>query len=214
MVLSFFQGLYGDNGSLVYSGYGFAPYGPYSPAASPVPGNEQLYGTQQYHYPAPYFQSLPTNLPNVPSLSTAPPTEVSTSSPADQKPLPVETLDINANGPKNGGVKGNARSGSFKSTHQNSGYNINGSFGVAPLPGTVASGYLDVRFGYDGLASPIPWSDGPAFADGQRLTNTGMANSISNAKNVPSLRNQSYPNSQIMVWIETQNFIDLSYSTH
>ncbi|OWM89843.1 hypothetical protein CDL15_Pgr024592 [Punica granatum] len=194
------SGFYGDNGSIMYPGYGFAPYGPYSPAASPVPGNEQLYGTQHYHYPSPYFQSLPTSVPNAPNIS-APQMEVSTSAPTDQKPLPVETLNGNSNGPKSGGAKGNARSGPLKATHPNSGYNANGSFGIASLPGGIASGYQDVRFGYDGLGSPISWSDGPAFADVQsgRVTNTGMANSISNAKSVPSSRNQNYrPNSHIM----------------
>lgn len=189
----------------MYPGYGFAPYGPYSPAASPVPGNEQLYGTQHYHYPSPYFQSLPTSVPNAPGLSAPPQKEVSTSAPADEKPLPVETLNVDSNGPKNGGMKGSARTGTLKSTHQNSGYNTNGSFGLASLPGSLASGYQDVRFGYNGLDSPMPWSDGPTFADGQpgRVANTGIANSISNAKNVPSSTYQSYrPNSQIMVGIE------------
>ncbi|KAL8217274.1 hypothetical protein R6Q57_024111 [Mikania cordata] len=55
------HGLYGENGSLMYPGYGYAPYGPYSPAGSPVPTaghNGQLYGTQHYQYPSPYFQSM------------------------------------------------------------------------------------------------------------------------------------------------------------
>ncbi|KAK4779587.1 hypothetical protein SAY87_015693 [Trapa incisa] len=190
------SGFYGDNGSLMYPGYGFAPYGPYSPATSPVPGNEQIYGTQHYHYPSPYFQSLPTSIPNAPSLSAPPQKEVSASAPADQKLLPADTLNC----PKNGGVKGNSRSGTLKSTHQNTGYNTNGSYGMTSLPGSIASGYQDVRFGYDGLSSPFQWSNGSAFADGQpgRTTSAGMANSISNSKSIPS-RNLSYlPNSQIM----------------
>ncbi|KAK4764747.1 hypothetical protein SAY86_025837 [Trapa natans] len=191
-------GLYGDNGSLIYPSYGYAPYSPYSPATTPVPGNEQLYGTQQYHYPPPYFQSLPNNVPNAPIISAAPQTEVSTSAPAEQKPMPIETLNANPDSAKSGGAKGNARSGTIKSTHQNSGYSTNSLFGVASLPGNINSGYQDVRFGYDGLASPIPWPDVAAFPDGQRLGNTGMANSISNTKNMPSSRNQNYSNSQIM----------------
>lgn len=74
---------------------------------------------------------------------------------------------MNLNGPQNGVVKGNAKSSTFTSTHQNSGYNINGSFTIPSLPGIVAPGYQDVRFGYDTLGSPIPWSDRPAFIDGQ-----------------------------------------------
>ncbi|KAJ0673055.1 hypothetical protein HanOQP8_Chr13g0503971 [Helianthus annuus] len=59
------QGVYGENGSVMYPGYGYAPYGPYSPAGSPVPttGHDgQLYGAQQYQYqyqyPSPCFQPV------------------------------------------------------------------------------------------------------------------------------------------------------------
>ncbi|MFS8006017.1 hypothetical protein Hanom_Chr13g01244301 [Helianthus anomalus] len=62
------EGVYGENGSVMYSGYGYAPYGPYSPAGSPVPttGHDgQLYGAQQYQYPSPYFQPVAqTNSPS------------------------------------------------------------------------------------------------------------------------------------------------------
>ena len=62
LFVALWQGVYGDNGSLMYhNGYGYAPYGPYSPAASPVPtmGHDgHLYGAQSYQYPTPYFQSL------------------------------------------------------------------------------------------------------------------------------------------------------------
>ncbi|KAK4771715.1 hypothetical protein SAY86_013490 [Trapa natans] len=191
-------GLYGDNGSIMYPSYSFAPYSPYSPATTPVPGNEQLYGTQQYHYPPPYFQSFPNNVPNASSFSPAPQTEVSNSDPAEQKLMPIETLNSNLNGAKGGDLKGNSRSSTLKSSHQNSGYGTNSLFGLASLPGSITSGYQDARFGYDGLASPIPWSDVPPFLDGPRLGNTGMTNSISNAKNMLSSRNQSYSNSQFM----------------
>ncbi|KAJ0794417.1 hypothetical protein HanPI659440_Chr04g0139031 [Helianthus annuus] len=62
------DGVYGENGSVMYPGYGYAPYGPYSPAGSPVPttGHDgQLYGAQQYQYPSPCF--LPVAQTNAPS---------------------------------------------------------------------------------------------------------------------------------------------------
>ncbi|KAI3923788.1 hypothetical protein MKW92_006308, partial [Papaver armeniacum] len=59
-------GVYGDNGSLLYHhGYGYAPYGAYSPAGSHVPtmGHDGLYGPQQYQYPTPFYQSPETGEP-------------------------------------------------------------------------------------------------------------------------------------------------------
>ncbi|XP_020215313.1 YTH domain-containing protein ECT4 isoform X2 [Cajanus cajan] len=171
------SGVYGDNGSLVYHhGYGYAPYGPYSPAGSPVPtmGNDgQLYGPQHYQYP-PYFQPLtPTSAPFTPTPAVLPQGEVSTSVAADQKPLPVEAANGNSNGVANGG---NAK-------------------GRGPT-----SGYQDPRFGFDGVRSPIPWLDAPLFSDGQPrpVSSTSITSSISGGNNTAS-RNQTFrPNSQFM----------------
>ncbi|KAM1995080.1 hypothetical protein ACFX15_028175 [Malus domestica] len=199
------SGVYGDNGSLLYHhGYGYAPYGPYSPAGSPVPtmGNDgQLYGPQQYQYP-PYFQPLtPTSGPYTPSPA-APQTDVSTSAAADQKPLSVETENGISNGISNGGsVKGNNVSAPL-STYQNSSFNSNGSYGRGALPGRVPTpGYQDPRFGFDGLRSPLPWLDAPLFSDGQPspVTSTTITSSISNGNTNLSSRNQNYrPNSHYM----------------
>ncbi|KAK1429044.1 hypothetical protein QVD17_11243 [Tagetes erecta] len=57
------QGVYGESGSVMYPGYGYgyAPYGPYSPSGSPAPTashDGQVFGTQQYQYPSPYFQPM------------------------------------------------------------------------------------------------------------------------------------------------------------
>ncbi|KAM1166651.1 hypothetical protein ACFX19_029313 [Malus domestica] len=199
------SGVYGDNGSLLYHhGYGYAPYGPYSPAGSPVPtmGNDgQLYGPQQYQYP-PYFQPLtPTSGPYTPSPA-APQTDVSTSAAADQKPLSVETANGISNGISNrGSVKGNNVSAPL-STYQNSSFNSNGSYGRGALPGRVPTpGYQDPRFGFDGLRSPLPWLDTPLFSDGQPrpVTSTTITSSISNGNTNLSSRNQNYrPNSHYM----------------
>ncbi|KAG8387392.1 hypothetical protein BUALT_Bualt02G0016500 [Buddleja alternifolia] len=67
----------------------------------------------------------------------------------DQAPLLVDSTNTKSNGIANSGVaKGNAA----KPTYQNSSYNANGSYGK----GISASGYQDLRFGFDGLLSPIP----------------------------------------------------------
>ncbi|XP_073225642.1 YTH domain-containing protein ECT2-like [Cicer arietinum] len=137
------SGVYGDNGSLLYHhGYGYAPYGPYSPAGSPVPtmGNDgQMYVPQHYQYP-PYFQPLtPTSGPFTPTPAVHPQGDVSTSVAADQKPLSVEAANGNSNAVSNG---------------------------VSAKGRTPTSGYQDPQFGFDGVRSPIPWLDSPIFSDG------------------------------------------------
>ncbi|GFY99004.1 evolutionarily conserved C-terminal region 2 [Actinidia rufa] len=89
-------GVFGDNGSLMYHhGYGFAPYGPYSPAGSPVPNmghDGQLYGAQHYQYP--YLQPLtPNSAPYNPTSAAPPRGESPTPEAADQTPLPVDAID-------------------------------------------------------------------------------------------------------------------------
>ncbi|KAK6235744.1 hypothetical protein SCA6_011081 [Theobroma cacao] len=193
------SGVYGDNGSLMYHhGYGYAPYGPYSPAGSPVPtvGNDgQLYGPQHYQYP-PYFQPLtPSNGPFTPNPAAPSQGELSTSAAADQKPLPVETANTNSNGVAGGAsLKGNNGSAAIKPSYPSS-FNSNNSYGRGAMPGGIpASGYQDPRFGFDGFRSPIPWLDGSMFSDGQHrpVTSTGINSSFSKANNIPSLRNQNY----------------------
>lgn len=207
LIVCFFmlQGVYGDNGSLMYHGYGYAPYGPYSPAASPVPtmGNDgQLYGPQHYQYP-PYFQPLtPTSAPYTPSAAV-PQSDVSTSVATDQKPLPLDAANGNSNGIVNGGgVKGINGSAPLKPAYQNSPFNSNGSYARAPLPGCVSTpDFQDPRFGFDVLCSSKPYLDTLTFSDWQpRPVTSTTITSIANGNNLPSLRNQNYrPNSQFMV---------------
>ncbi|CAK9181372.1 unnamed protein product [Ilex paraguariensis] len=166
-------GAYGDNGSLMYHhGYGYAPYGPYSPAGSPVPTvahDGQLYGAQHYQYPTPYFQPPTPTSGLYPSPAAPPKGEISTSAAADQLPLSVETANGNSNGIANiGGIKGNNGSAPVRPTYQNSSFNTSGSYGRGAIPGgIVSSGYQDLGFGFDGLRSPITWVDGSIFSDGQ-----------------------------------------------
>lgn len=206
--MAYCQGVYGDNGSLVYHhGYGYAPYGPYSPAGSPVPtmGNDgQLYGPQHYQYP-PYFQPLtPTSGPFTPTTATLPQGDVSTSVAADQKPLPGETANGNSNAVTNGGsAKGNSCAAP-KQAYQNPSSTLNASCERFTMPGrTPTSGYQDPRFGYDGVRSPIPWLDAPLFSDGQSrpVSSTTNTSPVSGGNNLTASRNQTYrPNSQYMVY--------------
>nr|GMD70861.1 YTH domain-containing family protein 2 [Ipomoea batatas] len=189
-------GVYGDNGSLLYHhGYGYAPYAPYSPATSPVPtvGQDgQLYGAQQYQYPAPYFQPMTPTSGAYPTPAAPAKGEIQTSAAVDEAPLSVDSAKGNPNDIANGGaIKGTNGSAPVRPFYQNSSFNANanGSFGRGTLPGGFASGYHDPRFAYDGLRSPIPWLDVTSFSDGQpRPVSSG---SITSASNNSSSRNPS-----------------------
>ncbi|XP_021591816.1 YTH domain-containing protein ECT2 isoform X2 [Manihot esculenta] len=173
-------GVYGDNGSVMYhNAYGYAPYGPYSPAASPVPtlGNDgQLYGPQHYQYP-PYFQPLtPNSGPFNPSQAASSQEELSSSTAPDQKPLPAETTKGNSSSIANGGAKGNNGSTPVKPTYQNLSMNMNDTNGRGILPGGLPpSGYQDPRFSFDG-----------------KYRSTSITSSYSKGNHVPSSRNQNF----------------------
>ncbi|GFQ07265.1 2-oxoisovalerate dehydrogenase subunit beta 1 mitochondrial [Phtheirospermum japonicum] len=188
-------GTYGDNGSLMYhNGYGYTTYGPYSPAATPIPtlGHDgQLYGAQHYQYPTPYFQSLTPSgqYPTPPAPAKG---EIATSAGTDQAPLSV---DSKSNGIANNGVaKASNGTAAVRSTYQNSSFNANGVYGKGALPGGYPlSGYQDPRFGFDGLQSPFTWLENPYFSDGQPrpVTSSSITSSIANGGSVAS-RNQNF----------------------
>ncbi|KAI3814908.1 hypothetical protein L1987_14556 [Smallanthus sonchifolius] len=78
--------------------YGYAPYGPYSPAASPVPtvGNDvKLYDAQHYQYSSPYLQPMtPTSGPY--SFAAIPPKgENAPSVAAEQPPISIDSSNGN-----------------------------------------------------------------------------------------------------------------------
>ncbi|KAL3616383.1 hypothetical protein CASFOL_039773 [Castilleja foliolosa] len=192
-------GVYGDNASLMYHGYGYAPYAPYSPAATPVPtlGHDgQMYGAQAYQYPTPYFQSMtPTSGPYPTPVAPAK-GEIAASAAADQAPLSVDSTNSKSNPIVNtGGGKGINGTAPVRSTYQNSSYNVNGSYGRATLHGGIpASGYQDPRYGFDGFQSPIPWLESPYFSDGQPrpVTSSSMTSSVANGNGYSASRNQNY----------------------
>ncbi|KAI7726245.1 hypothetical protein M8C21_008589 [Ambrosia artemisiifolia] len=149
------QGVYGENGSLMYPGYGYAPYGPYSPAGSPVPTTShdgQLYGTQHYQYPSPYFQPM--------TQTNAPPKGDFTRSAAAGQPS--FTVDTAAS------VKGNTGAASVRPVaNQNPVINSNGSYGSGSQ-----NGFQDPIYRFDGVHSPIPWLDSTIYSNAQPRSNT------------------------------------------
>lgn len=110
--------------------------------------------------------------------------EIQTSAAVDEAPLSVDSAKGNPNDIANGGaVKGTNGSAPVRPLYQNSSFNANanGSFGRGTLPGGFASGYHDPRFAYDGLRSPISFSDGqPRPVSSNSITSTGNNSSSRN----------------------------------
>lgn len=174
----------------MYGGYGYAPYGPYSPAGTPVPtlGHDgQLYGAQQYQYPASYYQP-----PAAPAKG-----DISTVAPADQPILSIETPNGKSNGIANGsGIKGNKGSTALKPTYQNSSYNANSSNGGGVYPGGIpASGYV-----YDVSRSSFPWIDASFYSDAKTRPLSSASQYASSGNGLPMSKNRNArSHSQFMV---------------
>ncbi|GKB96572.1 YTH domain-containing protein [Tanacetum coccineum] len=169
------HGVYGENGSLMYPGYSYAPYAPYSPAGSPVPtpGQDgQLYGAQHYQYPS-YFQ--PMNQTTVP-----PKGDMSKASGAGQPALSVDTTG--------NGNKGPVRPAAY----QNSAFNSNGSYNRG-----AQSTYQDARYGFDGVHSPLPWVDSSVYSNGLSRNNTNTT-PLSNANGFAPKNQNFRTNSHIV----------------
>ncbi|XP_021666491.2 YTH domain-containing protein ECT2 isoform X2 [Hevea brasiliensis] len=198
------SGVYGDNGPVMYhNGYGYAPYGPYSPAASPVPtlvNDGRIYGPQHYQYPA-YFQPLTPNSGSfTPSQAVSSQGELTPSTaPADQKPLLAETAKVNSSAiVSGGGMKGNNGSIPTKPTYQNSLLYLNNTDGRGVLPGAIpATGYQDPRLGIDG-----------------KNRSTGIASSVLKANNIPSPRNHNFRQTSSYMGLHHAGPISGMGSTH
>nr|GME08728.1 YTH domain-containing family protein 2-like isoform X1 [Ipomoea batatas] len=83
--------MYGD----YHHGYGYAPYGTYSPSGSHIEHDNQMYGAQQYQYPTTYFQSSTTNGTFSSNKPYAPQSEVPTSIAPDKVQLIGDTTKVN-----------------------------------------------------------------------------------------------------------------------
>ncbi|XP_021666488.2 YTH domain-containing protein ECT2 isoform X2 [Hevea brasiliensis] len=198
------SGVYGDNGPVMYhNGYGYAPYGPYSPAASPVPtlvNDGQIYGPQHYQYPA-YFQPLtPTGESFTPSQAVSSQGELTPPSvPADQKSSLAEATKVNSSAIVSGARK-KANNGSIptKPTYQNSLLNLNNTNGRGILPGGIpAADYQDPRFGFDG-----------------KYRGTGVASSVLKSNNIPYPRNYSFRQNSSYMGLHHPGLISGTGSTH
>ncbi|CAH8349039.1 unnamed protein product [Eruca vesicaria subsp. sativa] len=164
------SGVYGENGSVMYpQSYGYATY-PYSPATSPGPqvgGDGQLYGAQQYQYPAAFFPSGPFATPTQGDLSA--------NKPGGVKTVPAENKNVASAAGIAKGSNGTGKPNN-QTTH-NTASNL--------------YGYQDPRYGYDGFYAPVPCYDGSKYSDVQRsVTGSGVASSYSKATTVS--RNQNY----------------------
>ncbi|KAJ3697183.1 hypothetical protein LUZ61_000888 [Rhynchospora tenuis] len=191
-------GMYGD----MY-GYGYAPYGPYPSPGSPVPtvGHDgQMYAPQHYQYPAPFFQP-PTPTPNNNSSNPVPnQTTGNTGSKADlpssiTADKPVVSIDASkpaSDGVPNGSANGNSGPNTqLKQNQQNGSANQNGSYRGALQNGLSPSAYPDMRYGFNGVQSPMPWIDSSLYSNGQHRPNSSsMSSSVSHASNGSS-RNQN-----------------------
>uniref|UniRef100_A0A0C9RUQ7 TSA: Wollemia nobilis Ref_Wollemi_Transcript_12339_3434 transcribed RNA sequence n=1 Tax=Wollemia nobilis TaxID=56998 RepID=A0A0C9RUQ7_9CONI len=148
-------GVYGDNSSLVYHGFGYAPqvpYGPYSPAGTPVPtmgADGQLYGHQPFQYTGPFYQQ-----PVPPGAQYAPPTPPLPHGDAPATVAADQTTDSTsgntANGNSNGATLGP------RPTYPMPMLPSNGSYGRGILPPN-----------HEGIRSVGPWPDGPIVSEGQ-----------------------------------------------
>ncbi|CAF2079265.1 hypothetical protein Bca4012_090868 [Brassica carinata] len=172
-------GVYGENGSLVYPGYGYAAY-PYSPATSPAPqvgGDGQLYGAQQYQYPA-FFPTGP--------VATPAQGDVTANKAGGVKTLPAESKNVASAAGIAKGAPGKPNS----QTTLNTSSNFYGNGG----PGSgFAAGYQDPRYSYDAYYGNVSSYDAPKYSDVQRpAAGSGVASSYSKATSVPSSRNQNY----------------------
>ncbi|EPS63062.1 hypothetical protein M569_11723, partial [Genlisea aurea] len=189
-------GAYGENTPLMYHpGYSYSHYPPYSPVGSPVPAlahDGQLYGSQQYQYPSPYFQSMapPTNGPysNPTAVRKG---EMAASTPSEQAPLPVDSTKSKSSGiANNGGLKANNGPMMSRAAYPNSSFNMNGSYGCGSFCGAIpASGFQDPRYVYDGLHSPMPWMDSTYYSDGQ----PSLVTSSSTTASVPNVLQHPRP---------------------
>ncbi|CAI0383996.1 unnamed protein product [Linum tenue] len=154
----------GDSDTPFYpQGY---PYGTYSSSnASAGPTHDsQLYETQQYQYPSPFYQ-LPSSNGALGQVSPSP-GEVSTAAVTDKVPLPVAGTNSGNMGSlnKNNGLK----STTSRPSNQNSYSNSNGSFKRGNLGTTYpTSSYQDPRFSYEAFQQTFPWVDPSMFTGSQ-----------------------------------------------
>ncbi|XP_066399989.1 YTH domain-containing protein ECT4-like isoform X2 [Miscanthus floridulus] len=173
--------VYGD----IY-GYGYAPYGAYSPATSPVPTVDgQMFGAQHYQYPTAYFQP-PTPVPSTTQ------SDLQSSNNPENPAAKADPAKTTANGVPNGTAHSNSVTVPLASSQQNSSLTPDGTYRAPLLGGVPSAGYLDTTYGYDSTGAHFAWYDGSAYANGQqRTTTTNHYPSSTFSGNGSSARNQN-----------------------
>ncbi|CAI0432755.1 unnamed protein product [Linum tenue] len=191
----------GDGDTAFYpQGY---PYGTFSSSnASAGPTHDsQLYGTQQYQYPSPFYQ-LPCSNGTLGQVSPSP-GEVSTASVTDKVPLPVAGTNSGNMGSLN---KNNGLKSTFRPSNQNSYSYSNGSFKRGNSGTTYpTSSYQDPRFSIEAFQQTFPWVDPYMFAGSQsgHISGGGFSSSMNShsTRPVPGLGQGSsymmYPNNRM-----------------
>ncbi|XP_009603417.1 YTH domain-containing protein ECT4 isoform X1 [Nicotiana tabacum] len=125
------QGMFGD----YQHGYGYAPYGTYSPSGSHVGHDRQLYGPQQYQYPSSYFQSASSTSGSYPSnQGNTSQTAVSPSVAPDQVRFPAESTEANQSRVGSTVTHRTNTSKSVRPTYQNSSAKSSDSYGWGGMP--------------------------------------------------------------------------------
>jgi len=175
------QAVYGD----IY-GYGYAPYGAYSPATSPVPTVDgQMFGAQHYQYPTAYFQP-PTPVPSTTQ------SDLQSSNNPEKPAAKADPAKTTANSVPNGTAHSNSGTVPLASSQQNSSLRPDGTYRAPLLGGVPSAGYLDTTYGYDSTGAHFAWYDGSAYATGQqRTTTTNHYPSSTFSGNGSSARNQN-----------------------
>uniref|UniRef100_A0A0C9RI09 TSA: Wollemia nobilis Ref_Wollemi_Transcript_19055_2823 transcribed RNA sequence n=1 Tax=Wollemia nobilis TaxID=56998 RepID=A0A0C9RI09_9CONI len=171
--------VYDENGSILYHpGYAYAPqmpYGPYSPAGSPLTTfrtDGQVYSPQPFQYPGPFFQQpVPSGSHYISSPTPVSHGDVPNSVGADQTSFPAE------------GSNANFFNGSGVNMSPRHGYSVTYSSyprgGVSPVTNNSPR-YQDSRHGYDGMKHSSSWTDSTRASQGQqRPTSTAVTSVIS-----------------------------------
>uniref|UniRef100_A0A453ITG2 YTH domain-containing protein n=1 Tax=Aegilops tauschii subsp. strangulata TaxID=200361 RepID=A0A453ITG2_AEGTS len=153
--------VYGD----IY-GYGYAPYGAYSPASSPVPTVDgQMFAAQHYQYPA-YYQ------PPTPISSTTQGDQQHSAN-ADNKPAAkADAAKTTTNVVPNGTAQSNSGTAPLGSSYQNSSLTPDGTYRAPLIGGVPSTGYVDSTYGYDTTGAHYAWYDGSAYTNAQQRPTT------------------------------------------
>ncbi|PKA50920.1 Cleavage and polyadenylation specificity factor CPSF30 [Apostasia shenzhenica] len=185
------HGVYSD---VYHQGYGYPPYGAYPSSGLPVTTlahDCQMYGAQHYQYPSSYFQpqaAYSSNSAPIPQGGATPPVVT------DQSSVTVDSAKLNSNGVANFSENGKKGSVPSKQGQESSPFISGGAYGGGVLlGGHPSSGHQDTRFSYDGIRSPVPWYDGPAYSPSylRSATTNHVSSTFSHKASLASSRNQN-----------------------